>query len=153
MKLRNKKTGEIGIYLYSNPQHIGIGFYSVMSEKNPMDIIEYGHDFEKLYKEWDFIGEDYEEPEKDYIRVIESFIYYVEEADDSFYCDESVKKFVEKLKAWKRLKDAGFKFNNWIYDYKEAEKENERGLCIGASYEQLSKVDANDINLLFGGEK
>lgn len=152
MKLRNKKTGEIGIYLYSNPQHIGIGFYSVMSEKNPMDIIEYGHDFEKLYKEWDFIGEDYEEPEKDYIRVIESFIHYAEEADDSFYCDKSVKKFIEKLKAWKRLENAGFKFK----EYEGIWGGTDDGACGGEGkidFAILGDFNPKDLDLLFGGKE
>lgn len=54
---------------------------------------------------------------EDYIRVIESFIDYVEKADESFECDESVHKFTEKLKAWRRLKEKGFKFEWWISEY------------------------------------
>lgn len=86
MKLRNKKTGKI-----KEIEPFVIGGYRSLAELN---------------EEW----EDYEEPKEDYIRVITSFIHYVEEADDSFCCDESVKKFAEKLDAYRRLKEKGFKF-------------------------------------------
>ena len=60
MKLRNKITGEIGTYLYSNPLHFGLGYYSVTLDKNPLAIIEYGHNIDQFYREWDIIWEDYE---------------------------------------------------------------------------------------------
>ena len=125
MKVRNKKTGETVILI----DHI-FDNYNSLAELND---------------EW----EDYEEPKEDYIRVIESFILYVEEADDSFYCDESVKKFVEKLKAWKRLKDNGFRFDGW--------DENHHNL--GIIEFSFDKVENNvwdfdkDLDLLFGGDE
>ena len=101
MKLRNKKTGKIvcarfcGITYIDDDDHL-----LKMWLRDDDNEYEY-NSLTELNEDW----VDYEEPKEDYIRVITSFINYVEEADDSFACDESVKKFVEKLKAWKRLRD------------------------------------------------
>ena len=164
MKLRNKKTGEIGIYLYSNSQHIGIGFYSVMPEKNPMWIIEYGHDFEKLYKEWDFIGEDYEEPKVFYYiksngdivtdndTITKDFADDLESMGNYFATKEEAEKAVEKLKAWKRLEDKGAIFKDWFWD-------KHYGTCIILGTKEKDCVEdeneevRKDLDLLFGGEK
>lgn len=128
MKLRNKKTGEIKVF-------------ALVRTNNDIDDTTLA----ELNEEW----EDYEEPKEDYIRVIESFIHYAEEADDSFYCDKSVKKFVEKLKAWKRLKDKGFRFNAWYgssknIDWEITSLENEA---------YIPRQICDDLDLLFGGEE
>lgn len=152
MKLRNKKTGEI-----RNVNHAHILVHFNDGETISVNTLA------KLTDEW----EDYEEP-KEYwyidtfgkcdisfetVGEYKNIEAFAKEIGNYFATKEEAERAVEKLKAWKRLKDAGFKFNNWIYDYREAENENERGLSIGASYARLSKIDANDINLLFGGEE
>lgn len=119
MKLRNKKTGEIGTYLYSNPQHIGLGYYSVQLDKNPMSTIQYGHNFDQLYQDWDFLGEDYEE-QKEYWSINEfGSLVQVTHTRENIYdksrknfgnyfeTKEEAEKAVEKLKVWKWLKDNG----------------------------------------------
>lgn len=148
MKLRNKKTGEIATVE---------GFSSAEGEIQMTYTID--NDETKLYlyctpslttfnEEW----EDYhEEPKEDYIRVIESFIHYVEEADESFYCDESVKKFVEKLKAWKRLKDKGFRFTGYTHKDRGRLDELEIYCQLGECPENIEEMD--DVHLLFGGEE
>lgn len=111
MKLRNKKTGEIGytVVLRSkaifvmDENEILLGSYTSLAELN---------------EEW----EDYEE----------------------------ARKAVEKLKAWKRLKDKGFCFcgtdcinkNNVIY-FEFGERPLEQ--------EEVGTVE-KDLDLLFGGE-
>ena len=146
MKLRNKKTGEIGTYLYSNSQHFGPGWYSVVPDKNPMKIIEYKHDFKKLYEEWDFIGEDYEEP-----KGIQNIWREGDEVDIEFYDSKEAEQEFEKLKAWKRLKNKGFRFDG--YDVAH----NGVGDLCGQAFYNAGKYCIEDIekdlDLLFGGEE
>lgn len=155
MKLRNKKTGIIVDVLTDTIdlkvlKHLDevCGHYTSLAELNEEweDYNEYEYWF--IDNNGDIIFTDLDDDKiwKDLKDERKTFGNY-------FETKEEAEKAVEKLKAWKRLKDAGFKFNNWIYDYREAEKENERGLSIGASYNQLSKVDADDLDLLFGGEE
>lgn len=135
MFFRNKKTGEIriaqtrvdGIYLYD-------------------ETTGYWHKYELplLAEDWEY----YVEPKDDAMRVIDDFIQYVEEEDDLFRYDESVGKFVKKLKAWRRLKDKGFRFrgvgDGWgeiYYSFPNAEDMFENS--------DIRK----DLDLLFGGEE
>lgn len=153
MKLRNKKTGEVRIYRLQK----------VTGEQKEYDSLA------EFTEEW----EDYEEPQ--------SYWYYdtisndVEETHtlvdikkdkgigNYFETKEEAEKAVEKLKAWKRLKDAGLKFGRWD-GYVNAGNSIESGdhfACCGFvnaygqiynnqdSYEQYRK----DLDLLFGGEE
>ena len=139
MKLRNKKTGKI-IEWFNNTDGI---FPDTLAE---------------LTKEW----EDYEEP-KEYW-----FITSCGEAeldnDDGVDIDEQHKRFgnyfatreeaeqaVEKLKAWKRLKDKDFRFHGYdalgcgeitfSLDFEDMDDEGKIG--------QLK----HDLDLLFGGKE
>ena len=100
MKLRNKKTGEIVILI----DHI-FDQYNSFSEVN---------------EEW----EDYEEPKEywcidwtggvNHITLLDGSDTYEEnkkEIGNYFKTKEEAEKAVEKLKAWKRLRDNGFKFD------------------------------------------
>lgn len=110
MKLKNKKTGEIGelqitekhcaVAIGNGTASCGIEIYSSLAELN---------------EEW----EDYEEP-KEYwhidthgeihnIFVESSYIYSEKAIGNYFETREEAERAVEKLKAWKRLKDMGFK--------------------------------------------
>ena len=142
MKLRNKKTGEIG-ELQITEKHCAV---AVGNGTASCGIVIY-NSLAELNAEW----EDYVEPKDDATRVITSFIHYVEEADDSFCCDKSVKNLVEKLKAWKRLKDKGFRFKGWTID------DGLRiSICTNADEDDIYNDDKRrikpDLDLLFGGE-
>lgn len=68
-----------------------------------------------------------------------------------FNTEKEAKKTVERLKAWKRLKDKGFKVDLWDYDggnYQERIKTG-RILFRVKDYEENDK----DLDLLFGGER
>jgi hypothetical protein len=73
------------------------------------------------------------------------------EIGDYFSSREEAEKAVEKLKAWKRLKDKGFRFNNWDLD---ADDEDVNVLLSSDSYKGNKVYDfAKDLDLLFGGEE
>lgn len=102
MKLQNKKTGEI----------VEATDFNIISEYNSLA---------ELNEEW----EDYEEPKwlSDYwfidscggINKQETDILGANRREIGNYFEnkEEAEKAVEKLRAWKRLKDKGFKFTEW----------------------------------------
>lgn len=108
-----------------------------------------------VFEDW----EDYEEPEAGYI--IDPMEEDCVSADDSGYeesdverakevglwfeTEEEAEKAVEKLKAWKRLKDKGFRFITHI------DRDN-TGQGV-ARYEWDGYVNGEDLDLLFGGEE
>ena len=142
MKLRNKKTGRL----------IDINLSVNMLDEDY--ITEYGS-LEEFNEDW----EDYEEPKNQYYLDCDGRIFenhttdYIkgkmQEIGNYFETKEEAEKAVEKLKAWKRLKDNGFKF----------EGIEKRGHHInfyqGRSYETEQQCEQAwiDIDLLFGGEK
>lgn len=105
MKLKNKKTGEI------------IEFDAILPVKDVVGDsvahLEYTS-LAGLNAEW----EDYEEPKRHWIidtmnDRVEDFdvpMTFNESIGNYFETEEEADKAVEKLKAWKRLKDKGFRF-------------------------------------------
>ena len=142
MKLRNKKTGEI-----KEVEPITIGGFRSIAELN---------------KEW----EDYEEPKEywfiDYDGGIVPFNRNKETATGNlmkqignyFETEEEAEKAVEKLKAWKRLKDKGFRFGGWETD---SDGDLDCVLCNRKDRMLFNNAEtlamAKDLNLLFGGEE
>jgi len=132
MKLRNKKTGEIIILI----DHI-FDNYKTLTE---------------LSEEW----EDYEEPKtefyitawgdiREYTTENERFAFKQKlEIGNYFSSREEAEKAVEKLKAWKRLKDKGFRFDGFVRDV----------IYFNLDEEQIqNKSVLMDLDLLFGGEE
>ena len=133
MKLRNKKTGEI---------------------TNLSKIYDKYSKFEELLEEW----EDYDEPKKFW------YIYgnYVLDDDinssiatrmipigNYFETKEEAERAVEKLKAWKRLKAKGFRFNSCKIEMSEIIVPE---ITITAFIDSEEPETLNLVNLLFGGE-
>lgn len=144
MKLRNKKTGEI-----RELQEIMHEAFIQHNEKSLMNLNE----------DW----EDYEEPKVIYYISWDGMVLNsadrtgwqnAKQIGNYFETKEEAEKAVEKLKAWKRLKDKGFKF--------ECAGEYER-LCgngfeipITATMPPEAYLDpevTKDLDLLFGGEE
>lgn len=148
MKLRNKQTGEIATLTLST---------------NGEDMIIMGNDMlahiTKLSELNDY--EDYEEP-KEYwfinsvggvIRPSDTTDWEQQDAThhkeigNYFSSQEEAEKAVEKLKAWKRLKDNGFRFiglGNDRYGVKD----------IKYRIDPPTGFEENeDLHLLFGGEE
>lgn len=154
MKLKNKKTGEI-IEVESldvdSPTEGIVGIPSFDRKGSYNSLAE-------LNEEWC----DYEEPEEFYIveqrgtvgsrfRTGDEYEKKFKSIGNYFESREEAEKAVEKLKAWKRLKDKGFKVDLWDYDggnYQERIKTG-RTLFRVKDYEENDK----DLDLLFGGEK
>jgi len=158
MKLRNKKTGKI-----KDVESLGHD-RSLKDKYGPQITLSWNTEYEnlgecktynslaELNEEW----EDYEEPKTFwYIRC--SGEVYEDESDactehgekhkqigNYFETKEEAEKAVEKLKAWKRLKDNGFEFESWFGGSKDI------------SFWIDTEIDENiakDLDLLFGGEE
>ena len=113
MRLRNKKTGEIGELNYCGGFIQVIGIKSVTGDYTSLD--ELTDDWEDAPEEpKEYWGIDYTSCRKG---GIEEFTYDNDNIDEFnksignyFETKEEAEKAVEKLKAWKRLKDKGFRF-------------------------------------------
>lgn len=132
MKLRNKKTGEI------NLGDLHLDDFNSLAELNA---------------EW----EDYEEPKEYWYLTGIGEIGCIEDNDVKFDKDrkeignyfetrEEAEKAVERLRAWKRLKDKGFRFIDGYLD-------NNGDFIMKAKLGHVGLIDQPDVHLLFGGEE
>lgn len=67
---------------------------------------------------------------------------------NDFETKEDAEKAVEKLKAFKRLKDKGFKFEGWD----NTDRSTIHNFSLFVAIEDLENIN-KDLDLLFGGEK
>ena len=174
MKLINKKTGEIGFL------RVKLGSVFNVVEKFEVELatdekmrFQYGS-LAELHEFW----EDYEEPKDNnywYIDDLGKIQFSSEVLDEVagypnnclsrklfsnyFETKEEAEKAVEKLKAWKRLKDNGFKFNgireNWVGRGESPLNYMRTDRTIHFNkQEDKDWLDENwnDLLLLFGGE-
>ena len=165
MRLRNKKTGEIIENAYIRESH---DFYNkrtiavfVRDGSRPPERVSTGYEtLAELNEEWEDAPE---EPKKYWYISSEGYIYeddvkYSEWAGERkaignyFETEEEAKKAVERLRAWKRLKDKGFEFIN--FPYKKICKYDARTGVGNLEYQvkYYEELEA-DLNLLFGGEE
>lgn len=141
MKLRNKKTGEIAefnnFYIIEEPEIQKV--YSSLG-----DLSEEWEDYEGPKSLWAIgqFGELYEVS-----GLALNQIKKLETIGNYFETKEEAEKAVEKLKAWKRLKDKGFRFERWLLG-------GEYGNTITFSdYFECDDKARADLDLLFGGEE
>lgn len=157
MKLRNKKTGEIGCLVCSfekTPERITVVEY--IDGKRGSRVWHYDT-LAKLNAEW----EDYEDP-KEYWYIdtlinevtlnsthIKKDIESDKEIGNYFETKEEAEKAAKKLKAWKRLKDKGFKFEGYTDD------SGDLFSCqvIRCSFDDFGSESKKDLDLLFGGKE
>lgn len=156
-KLRNKSTGEVVNFI---GMCVEDGRYELAVRLSENDKIFkfYYYSIADFYEKW----QDYEEPEGAWFinsegNVIEGdlvdgkIITLEKQAIGNFFkTKEEAEKAVEKLKAWKRLKDKGFEFAGVF-------QENEIDFEISGdgkkwNDEQIQEFEA-DLELLFGGEE
>jgi hypothetical protein len=152
MRLQNKKTGEI-----KDLQEIMHEAFCEHNEKSLMN----------LEKDWEDAPE---EPKKYYYLDYGGRIKAMNDANDEedmvrkaignyFETKEEAEKSVEKLKAWERLRDKGFRFEGIRQDYTRFNQQ-EPMMC-GRKYLQFNKSEDEewmkdnweDLDLLFGGEE
>lgn len=147
MKLRNKQTGEI---CKAEAREDGIYLYHETTER------WYKYDLSLLAEGWEY----YEEP-KEYWYITynacvvsapaESNWEREEEIGNRFETEKEAMKALEKLKAWKRLKNKGFRFSNVdIYDQEITFKWT-KDWCSMTNGEQ--KEAERDLDILFGGDE
>lgn len=156
MKLRNKKTGEI-----ITPNDFTFATYD--------DGIKYGHhiynSLAELNEEW----EDYEEPKEYWYIGYKNIVRNAERVFHSDYADnditekrreigncfetrEEAENALEKLKAWKRLRDKNFKFYGWNKgSLLENMPNNITFACDDTRIWAWEDIQA-DLDLLFSGE-
>lgn len=163
MKLRNKKTDEIHEITEVVPLNDMDKKFVIYSQTE-------GHNYAyknlaELNSEWE---DATEEPKKYYFidpcGEVHSFWEDEESPEDTeasrqignyFLSREEAEQAVEKLKAWKRLKDKGFRPKMWEWEY--IYNDNISGeLIIKALIDDATDSDGKytkDLDLLFGGEE
>ena len=152
MKLRNKKTGEIvelcGINLIN-----GRAFVRFDDEKGTFKFE--AHSLAELNEEWEDVPE--EPKEYWYIdidggimsdNVEDDTVKIMREIGNYFDTREQAEQAVEKLKAWKQLKDKGFVFKG----INMSDGSIKTGLSKGVSLDDCVGF-YSDMELLFGGEE
>ena len=156
MKLKNKKTGEV-VDIPSESITI-----ETLNSNNKMNKYEYDS-ISDIHEDW----EDYEEPEEHWFigedgnaHIIPSDHYIFTERAKAignyFETEEEAERAVEKLKAWKRLKDKGFEFICWDYGETASEGSIDFRFSEDEINERTSQEDFDWINkcldTLLGGE-
>lgn len=140
MKLRNKKTGEI---VPASNIAVGIGkdgeWYDSLAELN---------------EEW----EDYEEPKEHWCITMYGGITRIKDDEEPiddlieignyFNSKEDAYDAWDKLKAWKRLKDKGFRFDGW-----KDTNNDLNDILFELPYMEWDKNVVDDLDSLFGDEK
>ena len=153
MKLRNKKTGQTGYYLHTHRDcESGRIKVAVLEDGKPFSEFKpyepiYDYDsLAELNAEWCDVEDDYEEPKEN------MQIYQDEGAPTLVMIDyvtkEEAEKAVEKLKAWKRLKDNGFSFHGYDDGYDHNFNSGHIEFYVKDSGDVLE-----DLDLLFGDEE
>lgn len=152
MKLRNKKTGKI----IDSKELLTDEFLTTLFSK---DFDYFISKLDKIQKKW----EDYEEPKHKYyfLRDGGNVDYYWyqklseiterrEQIGNYFETREEAEQAVEKLKAWKRLKDKGFRFKGWQTNDNLIHFEIKN---IEITPYFIPMEIAKDMGVLFGGEE
>lgn len=152
MKLKNKKTGEIVDLVEGHICETNCGSCLTVS---PVAVLDKSYNYSslaELNEEW----EDYEEPKKAfYLTAWGEVKEYSEELfnlnhkleiGNYFDTREEAEKAVEKLKAWKRLKDKGFRFDGW-----EDTNGGVNNIWFTIPEDKWETDVCDDLNLLFNG--
>ena len=173
MKLRNKKTGEI-----KDVESLGHE-KSLRDKYGPQITLSWNTEYENLGEcrtynslaelnaEW----EDYKEPKNPCFinwfgevsellgHISDREIEKLKEAGNYFETKEEAEKAVEKLKAWKRLKELGFRFIDWELDMKTV-ADGKIWFDIGINTEwdaerllKLKPEAKESLDTFFGGEE
>ena len=149
MKLRNKKTGEIVELCKVNPEP----FEAV--DFNCSSIAELNEEWEDIPeepKEYWFINDLDGTPMKcelrsSSVRDFGEWIKKRKQFGNYFETGEEARQAVEKLKAWKRLKDKGAEFYGWRKNHTGTYDLLARWKGVPPKMQEI----INDLDLLFNG--
>lgn len=161
MRLRNKKTGEVvefEVIELVDDDEIEFTYVNMSGHEQTRSY----RSLKKFNEEWG----DHEEPKKywyvtgegDICRDDIKYSEWIEERKsigNYFETNEEAEKAVKKLKAWKRLKDKGFRFDG-VEAFSEGLLEIDAVLPAhekAAGAERLKIGVLDDLWLLFGGEE
>ena len=130
MKLKNKKTGEIAKL---------VGYVKIVEGRMFFRFEDDKGTYKKEYNSLAELNEEWEDYEEDDLSQI---IEWINKGLEDEVLTISVNDFVEKLKAWKRLKDGGFVFCG-------------KGDCLDTIKFDYGQAGYNrqDFYLLFGGKE
>lgn len=109
--------------------------------------INLSKDYEDQKNHW-FISEFGRVYCVEYVGMDKERIGWLKEIGNWFDSEEDAKKVVEKFKAFKRLKNKGFKFEGWD----NTDRSTIHHFSLFVSIEDLDNIN-KDLNLLFGWEK
>jgi hypothetical protein len=95
--------------------------------------------------------EDYEEPKQSALRfMILTLTNFIENEPSDNVDLEDCKQMLEKLKAWERLEDKGFKFEGW----EDSPAEDDFDMIWFTMKAKVWDVETQEaLSLLFGGEE
>jgi len=149
MKLRNKKTGDI----------CELNDFCLYNEKG-FAIRPFLKSLTELNEEWEDVPEEpkelwsidqFGEP-INVSRLDASQLEKLRRIGNLFQTEEEAEKAVEKLKAWKRLKDNGFMFNGIISEGSDCLIKTKLKDNTGVSLDNAQQF-YEDVESLFGGEE
>lgn len=145
MKLRIKETGEIVELVGEFKRSVDKPDFTLDTYETLAELCEAVEDYEEPKEFWYILsngGIIEKEITTDELR--QEFITDAKEVGNYFETEEEAKKAVEKVKAWQRLKEKGFRFKGYYL-----------GLDgnFSIKFETGIKCDIKDLDLLFGGEE
>jgi len=154
MKLQSNRTGKIKDWSFSEWLH-----YIICSEGKTgeaCDVKEFIERVEKFKDEWEenpkeawlinANGELENWPDTEWADDWDS----QKEIGNYFETKEEAEKAVEKLKAWKRLKDKGFRFKGW----EDSPAEDDFDMIWFTMKAEVWDIETQEaLTLLFGGEE
>lgn len=151
MKLRNKKTGGIGYFCFANwndpvliimdKDGVQLAKYTSLAELN-----EEWEDAPEEPKEFWYINEFGTPTKADFVGRETLYDKCRKNFGNYFGTKEEAEQAVEKLKAWKRLKDKGMR----MYSFKK----EKTGIDLDFyTLTILAPRDKDSLDLLFGGEE
>lgn len=156
MRLKNKKTGEI------------VSLEGELVFDNEVMLLKQYSSLAELNEEW---GDMPEEPKEHYEILSMGAVMEREDAEDEIFRNQGQKEIgnyfdtreeaelaVRKLKAWKRLKDKGLRFEGW--DIENSDGAHQPGAFFNEdmfrhidSYKEVPESIKQDLDLLFRGEE
>lgn len=152
MKLVNKNTTNIKVF----GEIVPCNEYGCIAVKTDQGVTWYYRSLAELNEEW----EDYEEPKtefyitawgdiREYTTEEERFAFKQKLAIGNYFeTREEAGESVRKLKAWKRLKDKGFRFEGWD----NTDRSTIHNFSLFVVIEDLENIN-KDLDFLFGGEE